>query len=74
MIYVNRIDPILSLLQKKGHMSSYDCLRNDHYVRITIIVKNARGGLNGCMYQNARTNELVFIVLVDWRTLMLSLL
>lgn len=57
-------------------MSSYDCLRNDHYVRITIIVKlpkNARGGFNGRMYQKYRTNELVFIVLVDWHSLRLSL-
>lgn len=60
-------------------MSSYDCLRNDHYVRIAIIVKlpkNARGGFNQNyqMYQNYRTNELVFIVLVDWRSLRQSLL
>lgn len=58
-------------------MSSYNCLRNDHYVRITIIVKlpkNARGGFNGCVYQHTRTNELVFIVLVDWRSLRQSLL
>lgn len=56
-------------------MSSYDCLRNDHYVRITVkLPKNARGGFNDCMYQHARTNELVFIVVVDWRSLRQSLL
>lgn len=66
------------MLQKKDtcpRMTVY--VMTIDYVRLTIIVKlpkYARGGFNGCMYRNACTNKLVFIVLVDWRSLRLSLL